>query len=364
MAQDRLSGNFAIGIGLPLVELNQSTYIGYKTNFAVNAGVGYQFDASSRLRADAVALQLNGNNDNAFYQTQTFEGSVSYEYNLIHFFDKKSSFKLNGRAGLGAGLMNANLYDRTTRQRIAETPSPGSDRSAYSLNTFILLGSNAGIPLSNKLDLNIGYAHRVLLFQPWVDAFNSSSFDMYGIVTAGLTYYLKSDRDKKKIEVDPKKYDALKQKADSAATISSKLNRQSEKVATLEMSNQEKDMQIEFLNQKVDSLNTIPRTVVAGYSTSGDEKTAAVSVQGTSKQASTDLGAAMYRVVIVSSPNETGAQKFIDRSKLNKDDMQIAYISKLDTYRVIYKSAITLSEAKVFRTEARKYYSDAWVSKF
>jgi hypothetical protein len=343
MAQDRLSGNFAIGLGLPLVELNQSNYIGYKTNFAVNAGVGYQFDASSRLRADAVALQLNGNNDNAFYQTQTFEGSVSYEYNLIHFFDKKSSFKLNGRAGLGAGLMNANLYDRTTRQRIAETPSPGSDRSAYSLNTFILLGSNAGIPLSNKLDLNIGYAHRVLLFQPWVDAFNSSSFDMYGIVTAGLTYYLK---------------------ADSAATISSKLNRQSEKVATLEMSNQEKDMQIEFLNQKVDSLNTMPRTVVAGYSTSGDEKTAAVSVQGTSKQASTDLGAAMYRVVIVSSPNETGAQKFIDRSKLNKDDMQIAYISKLDTYRVIYKSAITLSEAKVFRTEARKYYSDAWVSKF
>jgi hypothetical protein len=367
LAQDRLSGNFAIGLGMPFVELDQSNYIGYKTNLAVNAGVGYQFDASSRLRADAVAMQLNGNgfdlsNTPVFYQTQTYEGSISYEYNLIHFFDKKSTFKLNGRAGLGAGLMNANLFDETTRQRIAEYPGPGNDRSAYSLNTFLLLGANAGIPLSNKLDLNIGYGHRVLLFQPWVDAYNSESFDMYGVLTAGLTYYLKSDRDKNKIEVDPNNYDALKQKADSATTIGNKLNRQSEKVATLEMSNQEKDMQIELLNQRVDSLNTISRTAAANYY-SGDSQMEAPQ-RTTSRQASTDLGATMFRVVIVSSPSEAGAQKFIDRSKLNKDNMQIAYIEKLDTYRVIYKSASTLAEAKDYRAEARKYYSDAWVSKF
>ena len=367
IAQDRLSGNFAIGLGMPFVELNQSNYTGYKTNLAVNAGIGYQFDASSRLRADALAMQLNGNgldenNTPVFYQTQTFEGSISYEYNLIHLFDKKSTFKLNGRAGLGAGLMNANLFNESTRQRVAEYPGPGSERSAYSLNTFLLLGANAGIPLSNKLDLNIGYGHRVLLFQPWLDAFNSESFDMYGVVTAGLTYYLKSDRDKKKIEVDPNKYDALKRKADSAATIGNKLNRQSEKVATLEMSNQEKDMQIELLNQRVDSLNTIPRTAVANYS-SGDSQMEAPP-RTAYRPASTDLGATMFRVVIVSSPNEAGAQKFIDRSKLNKDNMQIAYIEKLNTYRVIYKSASTLAEAKNHRKEARKYYSDAWVSKF
>jgi predicted RNase H-like nuclease (RuvC/YqgF family) len=201
-----------------------------------------------------------------------------------------------------------------------------------------------------------------LLFQPWVDAFNSGTNDMYGIVTAGLTYYLKSDRDKKKIEVDPNKYDALKLKADSAATIGNKLNRQSEKVATLEMSNQEKDMQIELLNQSVDSLKTMPRTAVANYSSGNNQM--GVPQRTTSRQASTDLGATMWRVVIVSSPSEAGAQKFIDRSRLNKDYMQIAYIEKLDTYRVIYKSASTLAEAKDYRTEAREYYSDAWVAKF
>jgi len=361
-AQDKLSGNFAIGLGMPMVELDQSNYVGYKTNLAVNAGIGYQFDASSRLRADALAGQFNGNNENFFYQTQMFEGSISYEYNIVHVFDPKSSFKLNGRAGLGAGLMNSNLYDIVTRQRAAEIPNPTTDGRTYSLNTFILLGLNAGIPLTNKLDLNVGYAHRVLLFQPWLDAFNSKSFDMYGFVTAGLTYYLKSDRDKSKIEVDPKKYAALKLSADSAEIVNKSLTRQAEKVASLEMSNQEKDVQIDMLNQKIDSLNTMPR-VAAAVAPVGNA-TGNTNTSLTTKKASTDLGTEMYRIVIVSSFSEAEAQKFINRSKLNKDDMQIAYIAKLDTYRVIYKSANSLDEAKTYRAEARKYYSNAWIVKF
>ncbi|PTM06225.1 MAG: hypothetical protein DA405_00895 [Bacteroidetes bacterium] len=345
-----------------MVELDQSNYVGYKTNLAVNAGIGYQFDASSRLRADALAGQFNGNNENFFYQTQMFEGSISYEYNIVHVFDPKSSFKLNGRAGLGAGLMNSNLYDIVTRQRAAEIPNPTTDGRTYSLNTFILLGLNAGIPLTNKLDLNVGYAHRVLLFQPWLDAFNSKSFDMYGFVTAGLTYYLKSDRDKSKIEVDPKKYAALKLSADSAEIVNKSLTRQAEKVASLEMSNQEKDVQIDMLNQKIDSLNTMPR-VAAAVAPVGNA-TGNTNTSLTTKKASTDLGTEMYRIVIVSSFSEAEAQKFINRSKLNKDDMQIAYIAKLDTYRVIYKSANSLDEAKTYRAEARKYYSNAWIVKF
>ena len=362
-AQDKLSGNFEIGLGMPFVELDQSNYIGYKTNLVVNAGIGYQFDASSRLRADAVAAQFNGNNASVFYQTQMFEGSLSYEYNIVHLFDPKSNFKLNGRAGLGAGLMNAMLYDRTTRQRVTEIPNPTANGRTYSLNTFVLLGANAGIPLSNKLDLNIGYAHRVLLFQPWLDAFNSNSFDMYGFVTAGLTYYLKSDRDKSKIEVDPKKYNALKESADKADDVSADLDRQAEKVATLEMSNQEKDMQIDLLNQKVDSLNRMPRKTAAVESAEESTKANTGSSKN-SRKSSTDLGPEAFRVVIVSTPTEMGAQRFINRSKLNTDDMLIAYIEELDTYRVIYKSSSDLNEAKKFRTQARKQYSDAWIGKF
>jgi len=49
---------------------------------------------------------------------------------------------------------------------------------------------------------------------------------------------------------------------------------------------------------------------------------------------------------------------------LDRDEMMIAYIERLDTYRVIYKSSDSMAAAKKHRDEARKYYSDAWIAKF
>lgn len=358
-AQEKFSANFELGLGVPFVGLDQSSYLGYKPNLMVNAGIGYQFDAASRLRADAMAGQLNGNDAASFFQTQLYEGSLSYEYNLVHLFDPKTDFKVNVRAGAGACLTNSNRYDIVTRQRVAEVPNPGSGGETFSLNTFLMGGINAGIPITNKIDLNVGYAHRLLLFQPWLDAFDPNSFDTYGVISAGLTYFLKSDRDKSKIEVDPKKYEALKMKADSATMVENQLNRNSERVARLEMSNQEKDMQIASLRNMVDSLKSNPVVV-----TKEVEKESSTSGSTKSSKPSTDLGEARYRVVVVSSPTRRGAERFIERTKLDDSEMEIAYIEKLDTYRVIYKSSFDYAEAKKYRSEARQYYADAWISKF
>ena len=122
-------------------------------------------------------------------------------------------------------------------------------------------------------------------------------------------------------------------------------------------------MQIDLLNQKVDSLNRMPRKTAAVESAEESTKANTGSSKN-SRKSSTDLGPEAFRVVIVSTPTEMGAQRFINRSKLNTDDMLIAYIEELDTYRVIYKSSSDLNEAKKFRTQARKQYSDAWIGKF
>lgn len=377
-AQDRVnkfSANIEIGLGIPFVELNQNSYSGYKPNLGINAGIGYQFDKASRLRGDIMAGQFNGNNTLFYFQSQSYEGSVSYEYNLLHLFGPVSNnFKLNGRVGIGAGMMNSYLYDINTRERVAEVPDP-RDGSSFSVQTFVLAGLNAGIPLNKKMDLNLGYAHRILWFQPWVDAFNSESFDTYGYVTVGLTYFLQSDKDPTKMEVDPKKYSALKMKADSSDAFASKLSRTTEKVARLEMSNQEKDMQMEILKTEMDSLKANPvvvskevrpgkgeNLVIRGEqtNTSGDQ---ASSSEGASA-GDTDLGPARYRVIVVSSPTRAGAQRFINRTRLNTDEMMIAYIERLDTYRVIYKSTDSIEAARKARGEARKFYSDAWITKF
>lgn len=373
-AQDRVnkfSANVEIGLGIPFVELNQNSYIGYRPNLGINAGIGYQFDKASRLRGDVMAGQFNGNNNLFYFQSQSYEGSVSYEYNLLQLFGKLSNnFKLNSRLGIGAGMINASRYDINTRVRVSETPYPVNG-DAFSIQTFVLAGLNAGIPLNKKMDLNLGYAHRILWFQPWFDAFDENSFDTYGYVTVGLTYFLQSDKDPSKIEVDPKKYNALKMKADSSDAFASKLSRTTEKVARLEMSNQEKDMQMAILKTEMDSLKANPvvvskevrpgkgeNLVIRGEqtNTSGDN--------ASSESADTDLGPARYRVIVVSSPTRAGAQSFIDRTRLNTDEMMIAYIERLDTYRVIYKSADSIEAARKARGEARKLYSDAWITKF
>ncbi|QNR23057.1 hypothetical protein [Croceimicrobium hydrocarbonivorans] len=366
-AQNKFSANIEFGLGIPFVELNQNTYPGYKPNLGINAGIGYQFDKASRLRGDIMAGQFNGNNATAYFQANSYEGSLSYEYNLLHIFGPVSNnFKLNARIGIGAGMMNSYLYDITTRRRLAEVPNSAVSGDAFSVQTFILGGANAGIPINKKMDINIGYAHRLLFFQPWVDAYDPNSFDTYGYVTAGVTFYLKSDKDESKIEVDPKKFQALQMKADSSDAFAAQANRNNEKVARLEMSNQEKDMQLEMMRSELDSLKANP-VVVSKEVKPGKGERMVVRESGSDQgagAANADLGPVRYRVVVVSSPTQAGAQRFIDRCKLDKSEMMIAYIEKLDTYRVIYKSSESLDSAKKAAQEARQYYSDAWIAKF
>lgn len=355
--QTKFSGNLEGGLGVPFADLNDNTYEGYKANFTIGAGLGYELDPSSRLRLDLLAGQLNGNNADFFWQAQIYEGSVSYEYNLIHLFNYQSNYKLNFRGGLGAGLATSHLFDINSRQRIAEIPSPGNNRDAFSLQSYVLLGANFGIPLTNKVDFNIGYAQRFLLFQPWLDAFDPNSNDHYGVGTVGFTVYLRSDRDKSKIEVDPNNYQELKQRAEVSAQNQRELEKEKERLARLEMLNQEKEMEIAMLKQDLDSLKANP-VVVSGEATPGRGESIKV------RSADFDTGEKMFRIVVVSAPSQAGAQKFVERSKLDNSEMKIAYIEQLDTYRVVYKSASTMEEARKYLQEARKYYSDAWIVKF
>ena len=143
-------------------------------------------------------------------------------------------------------------------------------------------------------------------------------------------------------------------------------NRNNEKVARLEMSNQEKDMQLEMMRSELDSIKANP-VVVTKEVKPGKGERMVVREAGSDQAAGTgnaDLGPVRYRVVVVSSPSQAGAQRFIDRCKLDKSEMMIAYIEKLDTYRVIYKSSESLDSAKKAAQEARQYYSDAWIAKF
>lgn len=358
--QNKLSANLETGIGLPFTDLSNTDYLGYRANLMLGAGLGYELKPYSRLRGDLLAGQLNGNDDLSFWQAKVFDGSISYEYNLMGLFNPESDVKLNLRGGLGAGLLNSKRFSRENRQLIVEVPLPPqpSGRDAYSLYTFFLLGANVGIPITNKLDLNLGYAHRGLIAAPWLDAFDENSNDQFGVVTAGLSLYIRTDRDESKIEIDPSEYEALKSRSAAADQTEQELEKEKERLARMEMISQEKEMEIALLKEDIDSLKANP-VMVKGEVKPGKGESLRI------RRSSVDEDyVKKFRIVVVSAPSQAAAQRFIDRTKLDNTDMVIAYMEQLDTFRVVYKSALTMEEARKYLQEARKYYRDAWVVEF
>lgn len=366
-AQGKLSGNVAFGFGFPFTDLLENNYPGYKPNLGVGAGLGYQLNPYFKLRGDIMAINLNGNNALYYYQANIYEGSLGAEFNLARLFDKETNFKANIYGGLGLGLMHSSTYDIITRERVVEVPS-NYDSANYSYNGQALVGLNFGIPINKVLDLNVGYTHRFVVDQPWIDGVREGDYtDSYGVANLGFTFYLGTPRDMSKIEVDPKKYRNLQSKADSLDRMAQDNQKTEEQIGRLEMSNQEKELQISMLqeqlvaleaeNDSLEKAKTVIKTVtVSGASTSSgsEENEAGVSA----------FGDRMYRVVIGSLPTRKQAERYMERSRLDKTQMTIAYIEDVKTYRVVYKSASTYQLARKYLMEARKSYSDAWIIEF
>lgn len=356
-SQEKWSANVALGLGMPQTNLADNTYLGYKPNFAVTAGIGYQMGSFFRLRGDVLAGQLNGNDALQYYQTTIYEANLGLEFNLARVFDRKTNFKLNLYGGLGYGAMNSNLFDRQTRRRVQEIPV-NNDR-VFSLQSYALGGLNVGIPISPNLDLNLGYAHRFLFGQPWLDGTDSTSSDTYGMVTLGFTFQLPKRKDPSKIEVDAARFEHLNRRVDSLNSEVEAYAEMKESVARLEMSNQEKEMQVAALRNELDSLKQAPVPRVdgpVGRSLEGETTPAEISADL--------LDEVMYRVVIGSLPSRSLAQRFVERSKLDKSEMIIAYIESIKRYRIIYKSGRSKEEARKYLLEARRQYKDAWITQF
>lgn len=388
--EDPWSGNMALGLGFPMTDLTEVTYTGYKPNLAITAGLGFELRPNLRLRGDVLAGFLNGNNASSYFQAEIFEGNLALEYNLISLLEENTSFKLNLVAGAGAGLLNSNRFDINTRQRITEVPSPPGN--IYSYQVHGLGGVNVMIPIQKSLDLTLGYVQRVVIDQPWIDGLESGeATDMYGMMELGFTVYLRDPRDKSKMEVDPNRYKNLQLKADSLDMVADMRKKNSEKVARLEMSNQEQEVQIAALQAKVDTLqiknDELTETLEEGgqivvrksgkpsesKATGGRTSSTEKSTEGKQTEKSTEsrpsvskevMEDVMYRVVIGSLPSREAAERFIARSSLPSEEMFIAYINDLDTYRVVYKSTSTYALARKYMLEAKSKYADAWIIEF
>ena len=212
-AQEKLSANVGLGLGVPYVELDQTDYFGYKPNMALTGGLGYQIGKYLRVRGDILYGYLNGNDSLTYFQSNIGEANLAVEVNLLRFLDDETNFKFNLVGGTWMGILHSNRYNRIGRTRIQEIPT--NRKGTYSLMWHTIGGANIGIPLSPKLDLNMGYHHRFTQGQDWIDATDSPELDSYGMVKLGLTFHLQHVTPQGKVEVDEKRFQSLRQTTDS-----------------------------------------------------------------------------------------------------------------------------------------------------
>lgn len=357
-AQENLSANIFTGLFFPFNDFTATDYEGYKPNLGVGAGMGYNFGNAFRLRGDLLYGSINGNNESWYYQTNIFEPSLSGELNFLGLFNDDGGLKVNLQGGTGLNLYQANLYDRTTGQRLTE--SPDRSNKPFSSNAFVSYGVNIGIPLTDKLELNIGYLNRYVFDNDWMDAFaGGSATDHYGFASIGFVYYLKSDRIPGTVEVDQEKFNKLNAESDSAMVLREQLLNEKERVDQLEMQEQEQMMVINGLKSELDSArmmgtkNYDTATVVRNVVNPPNEAAAA-----------NILGKPAYRIIVASLPNREMAQRWIDRSTLDKSEMVIAFIPDLNTHRVIYRSYETFESARKEQQRIKREIEDAWIIMF
>lgn len=359
-AQEGLSASIYSGWLFPYMDLTEADYLGVKPNLALGAGMGYELWKPLRLRGDLVYGNMNGNNQRNYFETHIMETSLGFDLNLIGLFAPDfDAVKLNLYGGGGMNFYTARLYDINTGQKVTESP-PRRDK-ALSPNAFAAYGASLGIRLSPKLDLTLGMTNRYVLDADWMDGFASGdATDHYGMATAGFVYTLRSDRKPGTIEVEENRFRKLNAQADSTKELRQEVVAQRERAEKLEALQSEHQAARRKIMRQLDSTRSVLAQNLDTIRTSSGDPTRAPD-KGMAEKI---LSKVQYRLVVASLPSRSMAQRWIDRSRLDKSEMVIAYIENLDTYRVVYKSFDTYAAARKEHLQIKQQIPDAWIIEF
>lgn len=357
VAQEKFQGHLNVGYITPFTDFAETNFDQFKPNLAVDLGLSYRFSDLLRLRGNLLIGSMNATNGSTFHETTMLEPSASVDLDLMNLFNADSKLRLYGSAGLGFLLYNAKLFSNTNGDLLTQSPSFSSQKG-YSPNGIGMASGILEYPLTEKLNLSASYGLRVTLFNDVIDGFeNGSSNDYYGVGTIGLNFKLGHSTPPGQVAVDEDKYNGLNDKVNDLTKKNKELKDQQQSLAQLEMSNQEKDLKIAQLQSHVDSLeSTLSNVDVVKQPRGEDGKPAA--------KLKTEYGEPAFRIIVMSMPSEKLAQEWIERGKLESDEMFIAYSEKVDSYRVIYKSFETYQAAKKELQNVKMAVPDAWILKF
>lgn len=355
---EKLSGHANFGYIIGFTDYTSNNYSGADPNLAINAGLGYMIYDNLRLRGDLMLGMLNGNNNVGFFQTTIFEPRLALEYNVLPLISDNNDWVVNIIGGVGLTISQARSFRVSNRQLITESPQPTG--TFMSPNAMAGGGFNIGYNIHNNMQINLGFEGKLPFNQDYLDATKSGQAnDLYSMINLGVVFNLKTNRDKSKIEVDPKVYSQLKSDIDSLAQVAEAGDPQ--RVSRLEMETREKSLRIRTLEAKVDSLENIKTS--GNVASIANDGTTQPTYNGSAITQSS-ISEPAYRIVVVSMPSEARAQDWINRSSLDKNNMLVVYVENLNTFRVVYNSYPSFAAAKKDLPMVRTEIPDAWIIKF
>lgn len=331
---------------------------------AMSPGAGFQLQYTAypnlQVYGDLTFGSANGGNSSFYFETQFLQGSLGLQYDV--FGAISNDWKLQGNIDLSLGwsYLQAVGFDAATNNLIAKVPYEGG----YSSAPVLGLGGNLSYPLSNQVDIMVGYRMYKMYDHDWVDARKAGEHDDYiGQAFIGVRFALNGHTPM--AEVTQEDYDdlvAAKRKAEQD---------RDEAQEELETSRRRYDAQIEdlynvlsIMNNNIDSLNEKITVLRSNPNATNSAGVSEYTVNNPDGSSSADASNAMWRIVIGSFPTAEGAREFADRKPVQGGDYKVVFIEDLRTYRVVYNSYETLAAAKADLTTVRHVIGEAWIIKF
>lgn len=354
-AQNKLSADVFTGLLFHQTAYTANDYTGHRPNLSLGAGLGYNLLPEVRLRGQLVYGMMNGNNDSRYFETNFIEPSLGLDINLLQLLSGYSGVKLNLYGGTGMSFYHARLYNSATGQKITE--SPVRRNKSMSPNALMAYGGSVEVPLSHKLSINLRYVQRYLFETNYLDVTATSESDHYGSLTAGLSFYLSSDRKPGTTEVDDDRFKDLNIRAEQGDELK-------EQMAKADLKLEEKDRIIAMQRQQIESMEERFDSLAAQQM----QVTAVSADQSSGSEVSTlnldEIEEPAYRIVIASLPSREKAYKWIKAQGFSANDQLVVFVPEVNSYRIVHSSHPSFAAARKELGSLKQRYPDSWIIKF
>lgn len=334
------------GVGLLFGDITTKQAPGDRPNAAFSAGLSYYSGDAWRFTAQWTQGVFAGGNGAVFFESTYIEPSAIAAYDLMTFFDKKSSWRLELEAGLGWTAFYSSSYDQSGRLVLAKIPNDGN----YSNTASGIFGGKIGYQLHDKIDLRVGYSQRLMWDNDWLDGVNSGNGnDQYGVITVGLAYRLKSDVKKGEMKITKREYETL--------VAENKILKDEVELAMAEheANLKAKDATIAELQSRIDSMESLPAVSTASEAAAMEREEA---LDG-------GIIENKYHVVIGSFKSQKNAEAYVEEQfSTEKDKIRIVYVQDMKMYRVIYNSYDSFYDAKRDIEKLKDRVKGLWIVRF